>query len=278
MKKWDYHFHSNFSDGAHSVEELASMASEEGISSVALTDHDTVAGLKPFRLALADEIELISGVEFSSRWRKTNLHIVGLNFDPEHPLIDQLVKAQTRRRDERNQKIARKLETILRIDEDILALAYDEAGAGQLCRPHFAKAVVKLGFTNTTNDVFRRWLGNGKPAAIGVDWPPFEEVIRVLRQASGIAVIAHPLQYGLTRTKLNQLMADFANAGGQAIEIATPDIKPDQIRSLIDRAATLNMVASGGSDFHSSEWGGKKLGSFAALPEESNTVNDIFSQ
>jgi len=248
------------------------MAVQEGLRYIALTDHDTTAGVVHLQNALPDSIQLISGVEISSRWNRSNIHIVGLGFDLDHTEMVELLASQTEKRVERNRQIALKLQKLLRVEEDMLALAQAQAGEGQLCRPHFAQAVVQLGFCNSTNEVFKRWLGNGKPAAIGIEWPNISEVVSIIKRAGGKAVIAHPLQYGMTRTKLNALMADFADAGGDAIEIATPDIKVDQARSLLDRAAKLGLLASGGSDFHSVEWGGKKLGAYTPLPEDDLSI------
>jgi len=278
MNKFDFHFHSDYSDGACSVEELAKMIADQALDYVALTDHDTVAGVAPLAACVPEGVTVISGVEVSSRWRKYDLHIVGLGMSLADDGFNELLASQEERRDYRNERIARKLESLLRLEVDVLALAREKAGDGQLCRPHFAQVVVDLGYANNTSEAFKRWLGNGKPAALSVQWPEYDEVIDIISNAGGIAVIAHPFQYRMTRTKLNELMQDFAEAGGHAIEIATPDIKPDQIRSIIDRSAKLGLVASGGSDYHSSEWGGRALGYFRELPDDTPTVMDLLNR
>jgi len=254
------------------------MIAEQKLTHVALTDHDTVAGVAPLAKCLPSDINLISGVEVSSRWRKYDLHIVGLGMSVDNQEFKDLLQAQEERRDYRNQRIAAKLESLLRLEVDVLELANAKADGGQLCRPHFAQVMVDLGYANNTSEVFKRWLGNGKPAALSVQWPEYDEVIEVIANAGGVAVIAHPFQYRMTRTKLNELMQDFAAAGGHAIEIATPDIKPDQIRSIVDRSAKLGLVASGGSDYHSSEWGGRALGYYQALPDNTPTVLDLLNR
>ncbi|MEQ3696925.1 MAG: PHP domain-containing protein [Pseudomonadales bacterium] len=272
INTWDFHFHSNLSDGAHSPEELAEFCVAAGISAAALTDHDTTAGIERFRAAAGDRFQVISGIELSSRWQRQNIHVVGLGFDVTHSAILEMIDLQTSLRNERNAKIANRLNKLVGGDHDILAMAQELSGEGQLCRPHFAQVVVNLGLANDTGRVFDRWLGNGKPAAASIEWPDISAVVEAISAAGGFAVIAHPMHYKMTRSKLESLMADFAECGGQAIEVATPDLQLNGVQSLIDRAAKYGLIASGGSDFHNSSWGGRGVGRFPQLPENTASV------
>ena len=186
--------------------------------------------------------------------------------------MQAIIVSQTALRDERNRKIARKLAKLVDGDVDILARAQQLSGGGQLCRPHFAQVMVDLGLANDTGRVFDRWLGNGKPAAASIEWPDISTVVEAVTNAGGLAVIAHPMHYKMTRSKLESLMSAFADCGGQAIEAATPDLQLNGVQSIIDRAAKYGLIASGGSDFHNSSWGGRGVGKFPLLPENTASV------
>lgn len=265
--KWDLHFHSNYSDGALSPEQLAERVAEANLDVVALTDHDTTNGIAPFRRAAKDRFSVISGCEISTNWRKRCIHVVALDFDEQSSDLQSLIADSVSRREHRNVRIAGLLTRELKLTEDIYELARAEAENGEICRPHFAKALVNLGIVKDTSVAFQKWLGNGKKCAASVEWPELTDVIEAIHCAGGVAVLAHPLQYKLTRTKLNELLDDFAEANGDAVEVATPDVLPTQVVSLIDRVTSRGLSVSGGSDYHDDSWGGKAVGSIPTLPE-----------
>jgi hypothetical protein len=260
-----------------SPEELADRVADANLDVVALTDHDTTNGIAPFRRAARNRFSVISGCEISTNWRKRCIHIVALDFDEQSARLQSLIADSVSRREQRNVRIAGLLTRELKLNEDIYQLARAEAENGEICRPHFAKALVNLGIVRDSSTAFQKWLGNGKKCAASVEWPELTEVIEAIHCAGGVAVLAHPLQYKLTRTKLNELLDEFAEANGDAVEVATPDVLPTQVLSLIDRVTSRGFSVSGGSDYHDDSWGGKAVGSIPTLPDGTPLLIDALT-
>jgi predicted metal-dependent phosphoesterase TrpH len=247
----DFHIHTTASDGALAPLEILERARAANISLLAITDHDTVAG---HRTAAAHyttnpgDLRLISGVEFSCRWSGVTVHVVGLGMDCDHPaMVDGLALLDEARR-ERGEKISERLRA--RGFEDALEGALGEAGDSQLGRPHFAAWMVKQGHVADFSQAFDRYLGQGKTGDVKAFWPEMAQVAAWIVQAGGVAVLAHPLKYRLTRMKLRRLVKDFESAGGQALEICSGRQTPDQMAQLGRLAREFSMEVSVGSDFH----------------------------
>jgi predicted metal-dependent phosphoesterase TrpH len=255
----DFHTHSTASDGELSPQALLERALERGIRCFAITDHDTVDGYLAVRdSAPARALELVSGVEFSCRWSGVTVHIVGLGMDVEHPAMRAGLQRLRGARHERGARIAERLEKLGYAGA--LAGAEQEAGASQLGRPHFAAWMVQQGHVACANEAFDKYLGQGKPGDIQAFWPELEEVTDWIVAAGGTAIIAHPLKYKLTRSKLRRLVGDFKASGGTALEIVNGRQTADQTAVLQRLAQECALAVSAGSDFHRDSRFGPELG------------------
>jgi len=272
--KFDLHSHSNFSDGILSPAQLVARAKERQVDVLALTDHDTTAGLLLAREAAALEgIQLISGIEFSSHWGKGGVHIVGLGFDVDSPPLQAAIDAQNIARNSRAEQIALRLARAG--IKDALAGAQALAGDANVGRPHFAQYLVNIGAVANINAAFKKYLGAGKPADVKYQWPDMATVIGWIHSAGGIAVLAHPCKYELTRTKMVALIKDFAAAGGDALEVVSGMQAHPVTEDLARIAVAHNLAASCGSDFHVPNQAWQELGCFPSLPERCRPVWEL---
>ena len=267
----DFHCHSNYSDGDDSVEQLFNQALENGIRQLALTDHDTVAGLERLHALCANTtIRCINGIELSTRWKKHDIHVVGLNIDPLHPDLQESILSQIQCRNTRAKAIAQSFEKLglTHCWEKVTAIA----GHTHVARPHFANLLISEGWTKTIQQGFTQYLARGKVAYIPTQWMHICDAVKVINAAGGVAVLAHPLKYKLTRTKLQELIFDFKNAGGQAIEVISGQMQPKDIRESLAMCEDNNLFASTGSDYHGLDRSRVRLGGQAKLPEKCKPV------
>jgi predicted metal-dependent phosphoesterase TrpH len=247
----DLHTHSDLSDGSDPPERIAELAAEAGCSSVALTDHDTLAGIDRARRR-ADQlgVTVVPGCEVSCRPVGTGgVHVlVYFVEDEDSPLGAELVRLR-RDRSRRNRALAGRLATIgVPVTYEMaVAEAGSEAGLG---RPHFAAAMVRAGVATSVDDAFDRFLANDRPAYVakGRLTPP--EVARLAGRSGGVAVLAHPYSTGLDGTDLARLVSDLADAGFGGIEALYGRYSPRQRRQLTNLAVRFDLVATGGSDHH----------------------------
>ncbi len=261
----DLHCHSYYSDGKLSPEELISRALQSNIQILALTDHDTVEGLNELHQAASSHpIKIINGIEFSTRWKKYDIHILGLNIDPNNPILKNLIKQQTESRINRAQLIAEKLK--LCGINDAYEKACAIAGHGRIGRPHLAQVVINEGMAIDMQTAFKRYLARGKPAYVATPWISIPEAIEGIVAAKGEAIIAHPLKYKLTRTKLLELINEFKEAGGVGIEVVSGEMTSTQIKEMTGLCLRYQLLASTGSDFHGDALSRISLGRQAQLP------------
>lgn len=269
--KFDLHCHSHFSDGLLSPQMLVTRAKEREVNVLALTDHDTIAGLILAQQA-ADEcgITLVNGIEFSSQWGKGGVHIVGLGVDVNSATLKTAIEHQNHARVSRADQIAARLAKAG--ITGTLEGARLIAGEAVVGRPHFAQYLVNIGAVNNINSAFKKYLGAGKPADVKYQWPDMPTVIDWIHAAGGVAVLAHPCKYDLTRTKMCALISDFAQAGGDALEVISGQQASAMTNDLARIAAANNLAASCGSDFHAPNHPWQELGNFSALPESCRPV------
>ncbi len=262
--KIDLHSHTRYSDGHLTPQELLARAHNMQVDVLAITDHDTVAGLEEAHAWQAQQkrpLKIIDGVEISTRWHSFDIHIVGLNVDRGDNLFCERLREQAEVRNERAEKIAEKLEKCG--FEGVLEKARALAGVGQVTRAHFARVLVEQYGVASMDVVFKKYLGKGKRAMVKAQWPAIEEAINWIHDAGGQAVLAHPAHYDMTTKWLRRLVAEFAEAGGDAIETAFPGIAKDKQIIINELANAHHLLASAGSDFHfPSRWTelGKNLG------------------
>ena len=245
----DLHCHSIFSDGALTPEELIQKAIFQQLQCLSLTDHDTVAGYAALnQAALNTNIKIINGIELSTRWKKYDIHILGYQINPTAELND-LIHAQNQSRIERAEHIAASLE-LLGI-EDAYNKACELAGHKRVGRPHFARVLINEGKTRDMKSAFKQFLGRGKSAYVATPWISIKTAVEGIVKSGGQAVIAHPLKYGLTRSKLHELINEFKEAGGEGIEVVSGEMTVTEIREMAATSLRFNLLASSGSDFHS---------------------------
>jgi len=255
----DFHTHSLASDGALAPMELLRRAKAAGVRQFALTDHDTTAGYLSVRHTTeAHEVGLISGVELSCRWATTTVHVVGLNFDADAPEMVAMVEQLTQAREERAEKVAKRLAGV-GID-GALEGAKAIAKESQIGRPHFATWMAEAGAVDSVTEAFDKYLGAGKIGDVKMFWPPLSDVVQAITRAGGVAILAHPLKYRLTGMKLRALINDFKAAGGGAIEVLNGRQPETDLKRLSQLAEGNGLMCSVGSDFHRDFEYGPKLG------------------
>ncbi len=227
---YDLHSHTTASDGSLSPAALVIRAAQMRVGVLAITDHDTTAGLAEAVATIKQQqlpIRLISGVEISTLWENHEIHIVGLGMDIQHPSICQLLSQQSEHRYSRAQEISARLAKA-RIPD-----AWE--GANRLAEG---------------GQVFKKYLAKGKTGYVPAQWCTIEQAIDAIKQSGGQAVLAHPGRYDLTAKWLKRLLAHFAEHGGDAMEVAQCQQAPHERAQLAQYARDYNLLASQGSDFH----------------------------
>lgn len=275
LEKYDLHCHSNASDGMLTPTDVVQRAHQQGVTVLALTDHDTVAGIPEAKCA-ANKIglKLINGIEISANFLNQCLHIIGLNIDPEHPpLLENLLKQQNVRAD-RAKRISEKLEKkhILGTYEAIKK----HVGPSEITRLHFADFLLTNHHVKTQQEAFDRYLGKGKSAYVPTHWVELEQAIEWINSAGGIAIVAHPLRYKLGVKWMNNMLTAFKAMGGIGIEIINARGTDDEIRLSCHFAETHDLYGSVGSDFHNPENDWLELGLLRQLPGKIKPVWDLF--
>lgn len=245
----DLHCHSHFSDGALSPELLLKKALNAGVRTLALTDHDTIEGLASLHdAARGCDITIINGIEFSARWKKHDIHILGLNISPNNEALHGLITRQNESRISRAKDIGERLKGCGVLDA--YRKACDIAGHERVGRPHYAQVLINEGLVLDMNAAFKRFLGRGRGAYVPTEWLSITEAVNGIVEAGGHAVIAHPLKYDLTNTKLHVLINEFKEAGGVGLEVVSGEMTVSQINALAGLCLRFNLLASTGSDFH----------------------------
>ena len=262
----DLHTHSTCSDGSLAPAELVERAAAAGVGVLALTDHDTTAGLADAGAAAGRlGVTLVPGVEISAAWRHQSIHILGLWIDPSSRTLRDALDAQADRRRARMRRICAALTKAGLPGDELLAAV--EAQPGLPTRTHLAAALLAGGHVHRAEDAFRKYLGNGKRAHIAADWPPIDETVATIRQAGGVASIAHPARYTLSSGARRKLVADFAAAGGSALEIVTGANGSQHAPANAALAMRFGLSGSLGSDFHDPQLTWNPLGRLAKLPD-----------
>ena len=245
----DLHMHSTASDGRLTPEAVVARAREAGLSAIALTDHDTVAGVPAaLSAATAFGVRVVSGCEFSVGAPWGEMHVLGYFLPVGSDALEAFLagcRADRIRRGQGMVALARQLGVSLEFDR-VLA----HAAGGAVGRPHVARALVEVGAATDVQDAFNRYLGRGRPAYVEKVLPSFADVARLVHSVGGIVSAAHLKDRG-TRRALIKLKAE----GLDAVETRHPSHDPDTRARLADLAAELRLATSGGSDWHGDEEG-----------------------
>jgi len=259
----DLHSHTTASDGQHSPEELLSLAASAGVTVLAVTDHDTVAGLAAAKeAARARGLELVPGIELSAFVLGREAHILGHFLNPEDPDVSRFAD---RLRTEREQRMVHMVEKMRQLGfpvrmEDVYAIA-DKAHLG---RPHLARVLVEKGWCVDTKEAFDRFLGDGRPAWVDRYRLEGADAIRLIRDAGGTATLAHP-----GTSKMNRMeVLTLAREGLAGLEVNHSDHNPSVREKYLALAREFELIPTAGSDFHGEKVApGRHLGTAAMPPE-----------
>jgi predicted metal-dependent phosphoesterase TrpH len=262
---YDLHSHSTASDGTLTPAELVGAAHAAGIRVLALTDHDTTAGIEAAsQAAAAVGMGLVPGVEISVSWSSQTVHVLGLNIDPDCLPLQTGLQRLRGFRDWRAEEIGRRL---ARAGIEGAWQGARELARGRiLSRTHFAHYLVAQGHAGSVRDVFKRFLVTGKPGYVSGEWAGLDEALGWIQAAGGMAVIAHPARYGMTASKLRRLFGEFRELGGVGLEVVSGSHTRDNVYAMAAHARTERLLASCGSDYHGPENPWVRLGQLSELP------------
>jgi len=256
----DLHTHSTASDGSLTPTELVDLAAEKGLQAIALTDHDTVAGIgEALRRGQTVGVRVIPGIELGARQDDyREMHILGYFIRHNHrPLLERLEWLRARRFERGQQMVAR-------LSGLGIAVAFERveelARGGAIGRPHVALALVEAGYVETVAEAFRRYLTPGQPAYVEKQRLSPREAIELIQTADGIPVLAHPATLGLEQEKLEGLISELCEWGLRGIEAYWSRHNAEQIEFCKRLAAQFDLAVTGGSDFHGAAKPGIELG------------------
>ncbi len=251
----DLHVHSTASDGTVSPAEIINEARRVHLGAVAITDHDTLAGVREvLENRIPEDIGFLTGIEISITPPRSfpiigSVHMLGYGMSVDDPALNDALAQLRESRDSRNPRIIDRLNTLG------MDISYQdvqkEAGESQLGRPHIASCLVKKGYANSINDAFDQFLGTGKPAYVNRYRISADQAISLIRKAGGVPVLAHPDLYGLPDFKtLKKMIKVLAEAGMMGVEVYYPDHSSSVMNNLMILAKELDLLMTGGTDFH----------------------------
>jgi len=269
----DFHTHSHFSDGVLSPAELVERARGRNVGTLALTDHDTTAGLAEARAACnATGIRFVAGVELSAQWRNQPIHLVGLQVDPGHAGFNTHLAGVLARRRARLAEIGERLEKKARLPGR--ELAAQAARSEAPTRLHLARLLVERGHARDTQEAFDRWLNKDKAGHVPAEWPALSDAMAVLRDSGALPVLAHPHRYRLSAGGLRELVATFVQDGGVALEASMAGMSPNDADRIASLCRRFKLLASMGSDFHDPAVPWNPLGRWLKLAAGLEPVTD----
>jgi predicted metal-dependent phosphoesterase TrpH len=252
----DLHIHSNCSDGAFSPTELVQQASKEGLTAVAIADHDSVAGIaEGVSAGLACGVEVLPAVELSVQFKSwQDVHLLGYGMEWSDAGFLRKLNGFRERRGHRNVEILERVNEMLAEENrtaivlsEVLAFARDAIG-----RPHIARALLERGYVNNIEDAFRRYL---VPCNVPKCYWPMEDAIQEIRRLGGVAVLAHPTTVSTDRQELRDILSELSEAGLDGIEVFNNLAQADEMEFLRRLAGELGLIVTGGSDYHGIEEG-----------------------
>lgn len=273
----DLHCHSVVSDGTLTPEALAQRAKDNGVELWSLTDHDELGGQhRARRAAQALGLAYLTGAEISVTFAGTTVHIVGLGMDPDHPALVEGLRATRGGREQRARAMAADLARVGIAGAFEGAVKYAD-NPELVSRTHFARYLVEAGVCRDTNEVFRRYITEGKPGFVPHQWASLRDAVGWITGAGGVAVIAHPGRYKLTANEEYALFSEFKAHGGQGVEVMTGAHGPADYLKYADFCREFDLVASRGSDFHSPEESHTDLGKLPYLPGSVTPVWELLA-
>lgn len=274
MQQIDLHVHSTRSDGTYTPSQLVDYAIEKGLAAFALTDHDTVDGLEE-AISYADMLrtrqiesdaphplspipEVIPGIEFSTEYQGQDVHIVGLYIDYRNEIFTAKLQEFVDSRTLRNQKMCSLLqETGIDITYDALLREFPNS---VITRAHYAKYMLNHGYIKSMQEAFDQYVGDHAPCYVPREKVTPAQAVRLILEAGGVPILAHPVLYHMSDRRLEQLTADLKDVGLIGIEAIYSTYKPHEERQIRALAKKFNLLISGGSDFHGDNKPGLDLG------------------
>lgn len=268
---YDLHTHTTASDGELSPKALVIKAKANGVDVLAITDHDTTEGIAEAKIeACKQNIRLLPGIELSVSWMHKNFHIIGLGIDPDNEKLKASLTETEILRQQRAIEIGNKLEKI-----GVIKAYYEArelAGVSTLTRSHFARVLINQGFADDSREVFKKYLVHNKPGFVKTNWVEMASGIKLIKDAGGEAILAHPMRYNITASWLRRFLAAFKQAGGIGIEVVTGSSNADEITTTAAYARRFELSGSAGSDYHGFDNTWVRLGQLATMPESVTPV------
>lgn len=253
----DLHIHSTASDGSLTPAEIIDHAQRINLAAIAITDHDSIYGSKEaLRTGIPPSLKFLTGVEISAAHPpffpgSGSFHILGYCIRLDNYAFNQTLNRLQQARKNRNPKILKRLNELgLKISlEDV----NQTVANGQLGRPHIAQAMIKMGFVESMDEAFDKFLGAGKPAYVDKDRIGCEEAIKIIRGAGGFPVLAHPALLNIDDDcQLDELIQNLIKIGMRGIEVYYPEHSSEQIQHYTELADKYDLLMTGGTDFHGS--------------------------
>ena len=273
----DLHCHSVVSDGTLTPEVLAERAKTNGVELWALTDHDEIGGQhRAMAAAKAQGMAYLTGTEISVTFAGETVHIVGLGFDPEDAALKQGLHNTRNGREQRAREMSDSLAQagIHGAFEGALKFV---GNPELISRTHFARHLVETGVCKETNEVFRKYLTEGKPGYVPHRWASLKDAITWITQANGMAIIAHPGRYNFSANAEYALFTEFKAHGGRGVEVVTGSHTKQEFVKYAETAKEFGLAASRGSDFHSPDESHTDLGKLPFLPGDLTPVWELLA-
>lgn len=247
------------------------MAYDAGVELFSITDHDTLAAYDEIgRSDWHGSMRVVSGIELSAQWRGRVVHILGYGFDWEARRLSTGIDSQRRRREERARAIGDRLRR--KGIEGSFDAAQRLAGGASIGRPHFARVLVEAGAARSLEEAFSRYLSDRAMAGVPLQWARLDEAVEWIVADGGVAVIAHPTKYQYTHTRLRELLADFAAAGGSGLEVLCGRQPPGAAAEMARLSVRFGLQASAGSDFHEATSWMPQPGVIPLLPQDATPL------
>ncbi|MFT3906271.1 MAG: PHP domain-containing protein [Steroidobacteraceae bacterium] len=264
-RRIDLHTHSLASDGRLTPRELVDAAARRAVRLLALTDHDTTAGLAEAAGQCAQhDIQFVPGVELTCEWKEREIHVVGLQVAAQQQGLQQHLQEVCALRRQRMAAMCERLTAHGLPGQELLA---ECSAAPSPTRAHLARALHARGAVGSLEEAFERWLGRKGRAYVKSRWPTLATVVECIVAAGGIAVLAHPHRYRCSAGQLRELCGIFAIAGGRGIEVSLAGMGPGDAASACSLARRFELAGSIGSDFHEPGLPWRPLGRFDKLPD-----------
>ena len=250
LLNYDLHCHSTASDGLLAPAILVERAAGNGVDILALTDHDEISGLAEARARAAEVgLRFVDGVEVSISWGGITIHVVGLNIDPANAQLQQGLQSIRQGRTERAKKMAQDLARVGIPGSLEGAYAYVD-NPNLIGRTHFARFLVEKRYVSDVKSAFQHYLVSGKPGYVPHQWASLQDGLAYIKAGGGVAVLAHPGRYKLTRAEMRKFLGEFKDGGGAGIEVVTSSHSAEQFLEYAILAREFGLLASRGSDFH----------------------------